>query len=47
MSDLSPGVQSQIQEILHFPGVSELVFFKELQKWTEKESRAKSIWHDS
>ncbi len=27
MSDLRSGVQSQTQEILHLPGVSEIVFF--------------------
>ncbi len=35
MSDLRSGVKSQIQEILHFPGVSEIVFFTKPHKWTE------------
>ncbi len=36
MSDLRSGVQSQAQEILHLPGVSEIVFLKKPQKGTEE-----------
>ncbi len=36
MSDLRSGIQSQPQEIPHFPGVSEIVFFKESHKWTKE-----------
>ncbi len=36
MTDLRSRVQSQIQEILHFPGVSEIVYFKKPHKVTEE-----------
>ncbi len=36
MSDLRSGVLSQIQETLHFPGGSEIFFFKEPHKGTEE-----------
>ncbi len=36
MRDLHSAVLSQTQEILHFLGVSEIVFFKKPHKWTEE-----------
>ncbi len=36
MSDLRSGVKSQIQDILHLPGVSEIGFLKKLHKLTEE-----------
>ncbi len=34
ISDLRSGVQSQTQEILHLPWVSEIVFLQKPHKWT-------------
>ncbi len=36
MSDLRSGIYSQAQEIVHFLGVSDTVFFKKPRKWTEE-----------
>ncbi len=39
MSDLRSSVKSQTQEVLHLPGVSEIVLLKKPRKWTELELR--------
>ncbi len=36
MSDLRSGVLSQTQEVLHLPGVFEIVFLRKLHKRTEE-----------